>query len=185
MLAPNEPDLLTRLRQPDTRHQAFEVLVRTYQRPLYYHIRRMVGRHEDADDVLQNTFLKAWHHLDRFRGESTLKTWLYRIATNESLNFLRQQKRRAMEPASESLENDLRHSFAGEQQADGDEIQRQLQAAIQALPERQRMVFSLRYFEEMKYEEMAVVLEVSVGGLKASYHHAVKKVENFLKAQLT
>jgi RNA polymerase sigma-70 factor (family 1) len=185
MLAPNETDLLARLRQPETRHQAFEAMVRSYQRPLYYHIRRMVDRHEDADDVLQNTFLKAWHHLDRFRGDSALKTWLYRIATNESLNFLRQQKRRAMEPAGESLENDLRHSRQEGTIPDSEEIQRHLQAAIQTLPERQRMVFSLRYFEEMKYEEMAAVLEVSVGGLKASYHHAVKKVEHFLKAQLT
>jgi RNA polymerase sigma-70 factor (ECF subfamily) len=164
-----------------SRKQAFEELVQTYQRMLYYHIRRIVIDHDDADDVLQNTLLKAWKNLHRFRGDSALKTWLYRIATNESLTFLNQKKRRAHE-AVEDLQNDLRHSLHAGREVDGDEIQLKLQEAILTLPNRQRMVFNMRYFQEMKYEEISSILEVTVGALKASYHHAAKKIEKYLTA---
>ena len=132
-----------------------------------------------ADDVLQNTLLKAWKNIDRFRAESALKTWLYRIATNESLTFLNQQKRRAYEGV-ENLEDDLRHSLSSGGYVDGDAIQHKLQQAILGLPDRQRLVFNMRYYDELKYEEMADVLGVTVGALKASYHHAVKKIETYL-----
>jgi RNA polymerase sigma-70 factor (ECF subfamily) len=174
-----ETALLAGLQQPDTRARAFDQMVRTYQRVLYYHIRRLVVRHEDADDVLQNTFLKAWRYLDQFRGESALKTWLYRIATNEALTFLNQQKRRAGQDV-EDLANDLRHSLRNDRYIEGDEIQLRLQEAILLLPDRQRTVFSMRYFDELKYEEISEVLDVSVGALKASYHHAVRKIEDYL-----
>lgn len=176
-----ERDLVSRLHSPATRTGAFEELVRTYQRMLYFHSRRMVIDHEDADDVLQNTLLKAWKNIDRFRAESALKTWLYRIATNESLTFLNQKKRRSYQDVAD-LEDDLRHSLSSSSYVDGDAIQHKLQQAILTLPERQRMVFNLRYYDELGYEEMAEVLGVTVGALKASYHHAVKKVERYLEA---
>ncbi len=176
-----ESDLVSRLHDPATRTGAFEELVRTYQRMLYFHIRRMVIDHEDADDVLQNTLLKAWKNIDRFRAESALKTWLYRIATNESLTFLNQKKRRAYQDVDD-LEDDLRQSLSSGTYVDGDTIQHKLQQAILTLPERQRLVFNLRYYDELRYEEMADVLGVTVGALKASYHHAVKKVERYLEA---
>lgn len=179
MPAIEERDLISRLRSPATRTLAFEELVRTYQRMLYFHIRRIVIDHDDADDILQNTLLKAWKNIDRFRAESALKTWLYRIATNESLTFLSQKKRRFYQPV-EDLQDDLRHSLSSGQYIDGDEIQKKLQHAILTLPERQRMVFNMRYFETLKYNEIADILGVSVGALKASYHHAVKKIEAYL-----
>lgn len=174
-----ERDLVSRLRNTATRTSAFEELVRSYQRMLYFHIRRIVIEHEDADDVLQNTLLKAWKNIDRFRAESALKTWLYRIATNESLTFLNQKKRRAYDGV-ENLEDDLRHSLSSGSYVDGDEIQYKLQQAILTLPDRQRLVFNMRYYDELKYEEMSEVLGVTVGALKASYHHAAKKIEHFL-----
>ncbi len=182
MVAVKEKQLLDRLQQQETRSLAFDQLIRLYQRMLYYHIRRIVVDHDDADDVLQNTLLKAWKNLDRFRGDAALKTWLYRIATNEALSFLSKKKKQAHDDV-EDLQNDLRHSLSSGKYIDGNEIQRKLHAAVLTLPDRQRMVFNLRYFDEMKYEEMSEVLEVSVGSLKASYHHAVKKVEAYLTEQ--
>jgi len=179
MVHVDEQELLAGLRDLATRSQAFEQLVRAYQRPLYFHVRRLVIDHEDADDVLQNTFFKAWRGIDGFRAESKLKTWLYRIATNEALTFLKQRQRRAHQ-GMDSLEEDLRHSLEQSPYVEGDEIQRRLQAAILTLPDRQRTVFHLRYFDEMKYEEISEVLQVTVGALKASYHHAVKKIEKHL-----
>lgn len=179
MMITAESELLVRLREPETRHQAFDQLVRMYQRMLYFHIRRMVINHDDADDVLQNTFFKAWKYIDRFRADSALKTWLYRIATNEALTFLNKQKKRAYEDVAD-IQDDLRHSLDQGKYIDGTEIQMKLQHAILQLPERQRAVFNLRYFDEMKYDEIAEVLKVSVGSLKASYHHAVKKIEKYL-----
>jgi RNA polymerase sigma-70 factor (ECF subfamily) len=142
----------------------------------------MVIDHEDADDVLQNTFLKAWRYLDNFRGDAALRTWLYRIATNESLTFLNQRNKRQHQDLK-TLQDNVQHSMGPGRAADGDEIQRRLQQAIVQLPDRQRAVFNMRYFDQMKYDEISAVLEVSVGGLKASYHHAVKKIENFLKEE--
>ncbi|MFK7921833.1 MAG: RNA polymerase sigma factor [Bacteroidia bacterium] len=180
MVVTEEKQLLLLIRDPDTKHKAFEDIVRNYQKPLYFHIRRIVIAHADADDVLQNTFLKAWRYIDNFRAESSLKTWLYRIATNEALSFLNKQKKQYHE-AVEDINNDLRHSLDQSPNIAGDEIQIRLQAAILRLPDRQRLVFNMRYFDDLKYAEMAEMLELSVGALKASYHHAVKKIEKYIK----
>lgn len=183
MIALNEQQLVSQLQDVETRTRAFEQMVRQYQRMLYFHIRRIVIEHDDADDVLQNSFLKAWRYIEKFRGDSSIKTWLYRIATNEALTFLQQKKKRAYQDV-EDIQNDLRHSLSSGKYIDGDEIQLKLQHAILTLPERQRLVFNMRYFEELKYDEISEILEVSVGGLKASYHHAVKKVEQYLSQNL-
>ncbi len=146
-------------------------------RRLYWHIRKILLDHDDTDDVLQNTFIKVWRSLENFKEESQLYTWLYRIATNESLNFLNQKKKRAgipLDEVSEFLESNLNNDFKG------DEIQLILQKAILTLPDKQRIVFNMKYFDNLKYEEMSVILETSVGALKASYHHAVKKIEIYL-----
>lgn len=179
MVALEEKNILEKLRQPETKNQAFGHLVQLYQRMLYYHIRRLVIDHDDADDVLQNTLLKAWKNIDQFRADAALKTWLYRIATNESLTFLNNKKKRGFEDVAD-IENDLRHSLSSGRYIDGDEVQKKLQMAILSLPGQQRIVFNMRYYDELKYEEISEILEVSVGALKASYHHAVKKIEKFL-----
>jgi RNA polymerase sigma-70 factor, ECF subfamily len=173
-------DFIERIKDPGTKREAFQQLVKTYQEKLYWHIRRMVVNHDDADDVLQNVFIKVWNNIDSFREESSLYTWLFRIAANESLTFIAQQKRRSI--FSGSIENDyLLDSLKSDAYFDGDEIQRKLQEVIAKLPEKQRIVFNMKYFEEMKYNDMAEILETSVGALKASYHHAVKKIEEALK----
>jgi RNA polymerase sigma factor (sigma-70 family) len=159
--------------------KAFTGIVKRYQEKIYWQVRRMVINHEDADDVLQNVFIKAWNGLDNFREDSKLSTWLYRIAVNESLTYLEQQKKRAsfsFEDVAETLENKLQ----AEKGFDESKAVWKLQLAIQQLPEKQRVVFNLRYFEEMGYEEMSELLDTSVGALKASYHHAVKKIEEFI-----
>jgi RNA polymerase sigma-70 factor (ECF subfamily) len=173
-------EILRRFRDPNTRNQAFNELVASYSRRLYWHIRKILIDHADSDDVLQNVFIKVWRHLDSFKEDSQLFTWLYRIATNESLTFLSQKKKRAgipLDAVSEFLANDLQN----DKYFKGEEIQAKLQRAILTLPDKQRIVFNLRYFEEMKYEQMSQILETSVGALKASYHHAVKKIEEHLK----
>lgn len=180
MQAVEENELLVQLKAPADRDAAFSQLIRMYQKSLYFHIRRIVISHEDADDVLQNTLLKAWKNLHSFRAEASIKTWLYRIATNESLTFLKKKQRQSFQGV-EDLQNDLRHSLSHGPYIDGDEIQMKLQKAIIALPERQRLVFNMRYFEELKYEEISGILDVTTGALKASYHHAVKKIEQTLK----
>jgi len=173
-------ELIEQLKDPATKRVAFHQLVKTYQEKLYWHIRRIVLNHDDADDVMQNVFLKVWNNLDSFREESTLYTWLFRIATNESLTFLAQQKRRSI--FSGSIENDyLLDNLKSDKYIDGTEIQRKLQEAIIKLPEKQRLVFNMKYFQEIKYNDMAEILNTSVGALKASYHHAVKKIEESLK----
>lgn len=172
----DEALLVERLRDEKTREQAFSVMVRENQETLYWQIRRLVLNHEDANDVLQNTFLKAWTKIDDFRGDSRIGTWLSRIAINESLNLLeRNRKTNSLDDEESNLANTLESDTF----FDGDETQKQLQEAIQKLPERQRAVFNMKYFEEMKYEEMSQILDVSVGALKASYHHAVKKITEF------
>jgi len=162
-----------------TREVAFRKLINKYQERLYWHIRRMVHFHEDADDVVQNTFIKVWKNLDKFKRQSKLYTWLYRIATNESLTFIQKRKRKGT-VALETDEYDLGAELTADVYFEGDEIQIKLQEAIDTLPDKQKVVFNLRYYDEMKYDEMSEVLETSVGALKASYHHAVKKIEKYL-----
>lgn len=173
--------ILASFRDESTREAAFTQLVRKYQEKLYWHIRRMVIEHEDANDVLQNVFIKVWKNLADFREEANLYTWLYRIATNETLTWIEQKKRRAMASLSDN-EAALENKLVAQKGFDAQKVEWKLQQAIQSLPEKQRIVFNLRYYDEMPYEEMAGVLDTSVGALKASYHHAVKKVEAFLLA---
>lgn len=165
------------LRNPATRTRAFAEMVKDLSPQLYAMIRRMVQFHDDADDVLQNTFMKAWQALDGFRGDCQLSTWMYRIAVNEALAFLQRQRN------TESLSNESENvrSLESDPFFDGDETELLLQEAIASLPEKQRVVFNLRYFEEMKYEEMSALLQTSVGALKASYHLAAKKIEQFFE----
>jgi len=174
-----ELDLIVKLHNPNTRNQAFSVLVNTHQERLYWHIRRMVVGHDDTDDILQNTFIKAFRALDNFRGESQLYTWLYRIATNETISFLK-TKRLKMFVSFESAENHFAKHLEADSEMSADSIQGKLQRAILKLPDKQRLVFNMKYYEEMKYEEMSEILGTSVGALKASYHHAVKKIERYV-----
>ncbi len=178
-MSKNEINLIANLKNEKTRELAFQNLVQQYQERLYWHIRKIVINHDDADDILQNTFVKIWKGIDKFREESGLYTWLYRIATNESLTFINSNKRRSLIPMNDTSEF-LMNNLETDTYFDGDEIQLRLQQAILLLPEKQRVVFNLRYFEEMKYEDMSKVLETSVGALKASYHHAAKKIEEHL-----
>lgn len=176
----NDLDLITGLKNEKTRDLAFQALVKKYQERLYWHIRKIVMDHDDADDVLQNTFVKVWRSIDKFREESTLYTWLYRIATNESITLINSNKRRSLIPMNDTSEF-LMNNLTADPHFEGDEIQMRLQEAILKLPEKQRIVFNLKYYEEMKYEDMSQVLDTSVGALKASYHHAAKKIEEYLK----
>ncbi len=183
-LTPSDEQLLERFRQPDTRESAFTQLMRKYQERLYWHVRKMVTFHEDADDVLQNTFVKVWKALDNFRGEAQLYTWLYRIATNEALAHIKQRQRKGADQSLDEEESTVSERLKADDYFNGDEVDRLLQEAIDALPDKQRAVFTMRYYDAMKYEDMAAILETSVGGLKANYHHAVKKVESYVKDRL-
>ena len=174
-----DQEILELYRTEDSRSMSIHYLIQKYQQKLYWHIRKIVIDHDDTDDVLQNCFIKAWKGLDSFKEESKLYTWLYRIATNESITFLR-QKKRANSTSLDSIEHTLSNSLESDSFFKGDEIQMKLQKAILTLPEKQRIVFNMRYFDEMKYDEMAEILETSVGALKASYHHAAKKIEEYL-----
>ena len=174
-----EKEIILKLQEPDQQREAFEWIVNTYKEQLYYQIRRMVLSHEDADDLLQNTFIKAWNNLEYFRGEAKLSTWLYRIALNECLNFLNKQ-RAASTVSLDDPEADALQKLESDPYFSGDKAEMALQKALLALPEKQRMVFNLKYYQEMKYEEMSDIFGTSVGALKASYHHAVKKIEKFL-----
>lgn len=168
----NEHELIDRLLDHSTQREAFEQVVRLYSKQLYNQVRCMVGSHDDTNDILQNIFVKAWCNLDFFRGDAKLSTWLYRIAVNETLNFL-QRRHETTDIDSLPANSEL---FCSDPYFDGDETQRRLQEAVAELPDKQRMVFTLKYFQEMKYEEMSTILQTSVGALKASYHHAVKKI---------
>jgi len=176
----SDKELLTLFKNQEKRNYAFNLIVRKYQEKLYWHIRKIVIKHDDADDILQNTFIKIWKGLDGFREDSKLYTWLYRIATNESLTFLKQKKTKYLLSIVD-YENQLKETLESDEHFNGTEIQLKLQKAILGLPEKQRIVFNMKYFEEMKYDDMAQVLNTSVGALKASYHHAVKKIENYFK----
>ncbi len=172
-------ELLQQFKNDATKERAFTAILKKYQEKLYWHIRRMVVEHEDANDVLQNMFVKAWKGLANFREDSQLYTWLYRIATNESLTFLEQQKKRSTVSMSDD-DRGLSNSVKADTNFDGDKLEWKLQIAIQKLPEKQKAVFNLRYYDEMPYAEMSTVLETSEGALKASYHHAVKKIEEYI-----
>lgn len=176
----SDTELLLQFREPATKEKAYTIIIRKYQEKLYWHIRRMVVDHEDANDVLQNVFIRVWKGLENFREDSQLYTWLYRIATNESLTFLEQQKKRTAVSLSNE-ESSLSNKVKADQHFDYNKLEWKLQLAIQELPEKQKIVFNLRYYDEMPYEEMSKVLETSEGALKASYHHAVKKIEEYLK----
>jgi RNA polymerase sigma-70 factor (ECF subfamily) len=175
----HDTELLSLFRDPGTKEKAFTDIIKKYQERLYWHIRRMVVDHEDANDVLQNVFIRVWNGLENFREDAQLYTWLYRIATNECLTFLEQQKKRATVSFNE-IESGLSNKIKADKHFDAAKLEWKLQLAIQELPEKQRAVFSLRYYDEMPYEEMSRVLETSEGALKASYHHAVKKIEDFI-----
>jgi len=179
---PSDQELVEGLKQEKAKNAAFQALVLKYQQRLYWHIRKIVLSHDDADDVLQNTFLKVWRNIESFREESSLFTWLYRIATNESLTFVNSQKKRAILPLND-VSDYLKQNLESDPWFDGDEIQKTLQKAILTLPEKQRLVFNMRYYDEIPYQEMSEILETSVGALKASYHHAVKKIEDYMNRQ--
>ncbi|TPG32971.1 RNA polymerase sigma factor [Flavobacterium pectinovorum] len=175
----DEKEFIQQLLDPKTQNTAFQQLLSEYQRPLYVHIRNIVLNHDDADDVLQNTFVKVFQYLKNFKGESKLFSWMYRIATNEALTFL-SQKAKLNGITSEALQNKTIDNLKADIYFDGDEIQIKLQKAIITLPEKQQLVFKMKYFQELKYEEIAAILGTSVGALKASYHHAVKKIEIYV-----
>src|SRR3954468_11399929 len=175
----SDAELLMQFREPATKESAFTSIIKKYQEKLYWHIRRMVVDHDDANDVLQNVFIRVWNGLENFREDAQLYTWLYRIATNESLTFLEQKKKKSSLSLSE-VESGLSNQLKADKHFDASKLEWKLQLAIQQLPEKQRAVFNLRYFDEMPYEEMSRVLDTSEGALKASYHHAVKKIEDFI-----
>ena len=175
----NDSELLEFFRNPDKRHYAFNMLVRKYQKQVYWTIRRIVIDHDDTNDVVQNSFIKIWKSLDNFREDSKLFTWIYRIATNESITFLKQKRTKFLIPFVD-VEKQLSNTLESDSYFKGDEIQLKLQKAILTLPEKQRLVFNMKYFDELKYEDMSEIFGTSVGALKASYHIAVKKIEEFL-----
>ncbi|MBN4065723.1 sigma-70 family RNA polymerase sigma factor [Candidatus Amoebophilus asiaticus] len=178
-MASPDSEILAKFKNPDTRNYAFNLLVQKYQKRLYWHVRRMVIDHDDADDVVQNVFIKVFKSLDKFKEESKLYTWLYKIATNESITFINKKRTRFFIPM-EDVEHQLSESLEDDNYYSGDEVQMKLQKALLSLPEKQRLVFNMKYYDDLKYKEMSEILGTSVGALKASFHHAVKKIEKYL-----
>ncbi len=176
----DDHELLEKFRIEKTRHYAFNLIVRKYQQRMYWHVRKIVIDHDDANDVVQNAFVKAWKGLDNFREDAQLYTWLYRIATNESITHINQKRKRFLVPIAD-VEHELSNHLSSDSYFSGDRIQLKLQQAILKLPTQQRIIFNMKYYDSMKYEEISAVLGVTVGALKASYHHAVKKIEKYLK----
>jgi RNA polymerase sigma factor (sigma-70 family) len=174
-----DTELLALFREPANKEKAFTEIVKKYQERLYWHIRRMLVDHDDSNDVMQNVFIRVWNALAGFREDAQLYTWLYRIATNECLTFIEQQKKKASVSLSD-IESGLSNKIRADKDFDAHKLEWKLQLAIQQLPEKQRVVFMLRYYDEMPYEEMSRVLDTSAGALKASYHHAAKKIEDFI-----
>ena len=174
-----EKDFIEELLNPNTQNIAFQKLMREYQRPLYNHIRNIVLNHDDTDDVLQNTFIKVFQYLNGFKGDSKLFSWMYRIATNEAITFINNKAKRNG-TTSEAMQTKIVENLVADEYFDGNDIQIKLQKSIALLPEKQQLVFKMKYFEELKYEEISEILGTSVGGLKASYHHAVKKIEEYM-----
>ena len=175
-----EKDFIKKLLNPETQNVAFQNLVQRYQRHLYNHIRNIVLNHDDTDDVLQNTFIKVFQYLNGFKGDSKLFSWMYRIATNEAITFINQKAKRNG-TTSEAMQTRIVENLQADVYFDGNEIQIKLQKAILLLPEKQQLVFKMKYFEELKYDEISEIVGTSVGALKASYHIAVKKIEEFMK----
>jgi len=174
-----DKELLIKIRNPETRNYGFNMLVRTYQQRVYWHVRKMVIDHDDADDVTQEVFIKIHRNIDQFREDSQLYTWIYRIATNECLSFLQRKKRRFFLPIGD-VERELSRAIDNSSTLSGDDVQVKLQKALLKLPDKQRLVFNMKYFDDMSYEEISEITNTSVGALKASYHHAVKKIEDLL-----
>lgn len=174
-----DDELLEMFQEGDNPDYAFNLIVRKYQEPVYWHVRRLVISHDDANDVVQDVFVKAWKGLGKFRKDSALYTWLYRVATNEALSFLKKRKLRYFLPLVD-VSRQLEETMEADVYYQGSEMEKQVQKAILSLPEKQRAVFNLRYYDEMKYEDMSEVMGTSVGALKASYHHAVKKIEKYI-----
>jgi len=177
----NEAKLITQLKSKNSKELAFQTLVKRYKERLYWHIRKIVLSHDDADDILQNTFIKIFRNIDKFKGESKLFTWMYRIATNESITFLNSKAKRNQVSNQDLKDNNLKNLVA-DVYFDGDEIQFKLQKAIAQLPRIQQLVFNMRYFDDIKYKDMSAILETSEGALKASYHIGVKKIKTYLLA---
>jgi RNA polymerase sigma factor (sigma-70 family) len=174
-----DKELLDKLKNDDTRNYGFNLFVREYQERIYWHIRKMVIDHDETDDLVQEVFIKVWKNIDKFREDAKLYTWVYRIATNECLNHLSKKKKRFFLPIND-VEAELSHKIDINSQLGGDEIQMKLQKALLKLPAKQRLVFNMKYYDEMKYDEISEITETSVGALKASYHLAVKKLEEIL-----
>lgn len=174
-----DEDLLLMLNDENQRRKAFTMLVKQYSESLYWQIRKMVLSHDDANDILQNTFLKCWANIEHFRGDSKISTWLFRIAINETYTFLNKERQKNQFNFTD-IEDTMVQNLEGDPWFSGDEVAIKLQKAIMTLPDKQRLVFNMKYYNEMKYEEMSEILGTSVGALKASYHHAVKKIEAFL-----
>ena len=179
----NEKEIIALLQEPMRQREAFECIVKEYSEQLYWQIRRLVFSHDDANDILQNTFIKAWINIDYFRGDAKMSTWLYRIALNECLTFLNKQ-RAANQLSIDEADKELLNKLESDTYFDGDDTQKIFLQAIHTLPEKQQIVFNLKYFKEMKYEEISEIVGTSIGALKASYHHAVKKIEAFLEKHL-
>ncbi|MEQ9592759.1 MAG: sigma-70 family RNA polymerase sigma factor [Cyclobacteriaceae bacterium] len=176
-----DQDLLAKIRNPETRSYGFNLLVREYQQRIYHMVRKMVIDHDDADDVTQEVFIKIHKYIDKFREDSQLYTWIYRIATNECLSFLNKKKRRFFLPI-EDVSVELSRKIDSAPHIGGDEIQKKLQKALLKLPDKQRLVFNMKYYDDLSYEEISAITKTSVGALKASFHHATKKIEDFLTA---
>ena len=175
-----DKDLIAQFRDKKTRNASFSLILKKYQKKIYWHVRRIVINHDDADDVVQNTFIKVWENLENFREDSKLYTWLFRVATNEALMFLN-KKRSKYTVSIDDVDSELSESLHTGSYFNGNAAELKLQTAILTLPEKQRLVFNMKYYEALKYEEIEEILGTSVGALKASYHHAVKKIEAFLK----
>jgi len=175
----DDKELLRKIRNPETQHYGFNLLVRAYQQRIYWHVRKMVIDHDDADDLTQEVFIKIHRAIGNFREDSQLFTWIYRIATNECLTFLNRKRRRFFLPL-EDVGKELSSKIDSSSGMGEDEIQKKLQKALLTLPDKQRLVFNMKYFDDLPYEAIAEITKTSVGALKASYHHAVKKIEDYL-----
>ena len=175
----DDAEILSKFQNEKTRNEAFNLLLNKYQQKIYWHVRRMVIDHDDADDIVQDVFIKIWKNLPGFRNDAQLYTWMYRIATNECITFLNKKKQKN-NISLDDVDFELADTLSSSDQFTGDQIQKKLQEAILTLPDKQRLVFNMKYFDDMKYEEMSEVLGTSVGALKASFHLAVKKIETYL-----